>query len=526
MIKVEFRGSVPAFAWRESGRPFSGKISTPDRDSNPYLPVIGSLVQHDSDASDHAASEAGLGGVLKMYGWKGSETSGGSKVVESSPQPELREYKDALGPLLSYNEAPSHLKFNPYIRSGYRGLLTTKMCLESIFWWTNETVNIWSHIFGWMLFMGLTLYDLVLLNIHASFTDKFIVALLLVCFQVCMVLSSLYHTFSCRSEKDYMCFLSFDLFGIALSLLAIYMSGVYYAFWCHKEWQTFYLVTVLIIFMFAMVLQVPRLKVDANVKLIVFVVWAAYGVIPTFHWTVVMGGYANPVVEVSAHRVGTARTAHFRGGAPTIRTDGTDGDSVCSAALEPEGELLVCVLKELLLPRVLGMYGISGLAFLIYFFKFPERYFSVLWSLQTVSPLLVDDSAMELANFITSVGGWDLANLITSVGKVDYVGSSHQWWHLFVVLALYYWHNTGIKYVEFRMSHGHVNCIGKDGNKCRSFRSDKDPDASLLTCRCLAMSTASARTGINLDPSEVTKVLMHPYHVLGSKDRSNMYSPS
>jgi hypothetical protein len=32
--------------------------------------------------------------------------------------------------------------------------------------------------------MGLTLYDLLLLNIHASFADKFIVGLLLVCFQV------------------------------------------------------------------------------------------------------------------------------------------------------------------------------------------------------------------------------------------------------------------------------------------------------------------------------------------------------
>lgn len=32
--------------------------------------------------------------------------------------------------LLTYNDAPSHLKFNPYIRSGYRGYLTTKLCLE------------------------------------------------------------------------------------------------------------------------------------------------------------------------------------------------------------------------------------------------------------------------------------------------------------------------------------------------------------------------------------------------------------
>ncbi|XP_021922010.1 progestin and adipoQ receptor family member 3 isoform X2 [Zootermopsis nevadensis] len=298
---------------------------------------------------------------------EGDNGNKGNKGEEQQNEDCTQESKSGVYPLLlSYDDAPSYLKFNPYIHSGYRGFLTTKMCLESMFWWTNETVNIWSHVFGWMLFMGLTLYDLVLLNIHASFADKFIVGVLLVCFQICMILSSLYHTFSCCSERAFTCFLSFDLFGIALSLLAIYMSGIYYAFWCEKEWQMFYLVTIFVIFAFAMVLQIPKLKVDANTKLIVFLAWALYGVVPTFHWTVIMGGLGNGVVQ-------------------------------------------------LLLPRVLGMYAISGLAFLIYISKFPERF----WS-----------------------------------GRVDYLGSSHQWWHLFVVLALYYWHNTGIKYVEFRMNHG------------------------------------------------------------------------
>ncbi|XP_021922005.1 progestin and adipoQ receptor family member 3 isoform X1 [Zootermopsis nevadensis] len=303
----------------------------------------------------------------RMTGVKGDNGNKGNKGEEQQNEDCTQESKSGVYPLLlSYDDAPSYLKFNPYIHSGYRGFLTTKMCLESMFWWTNETVNIWSHVFGWMLFMGLTLYDLVLLNIHASFADKFIVGVLLVCFQICMILSSLYHTFSCCSERAFTCFLSFDLFGIALSLLAIYMSGIYYAFWCEKEWQMFYLVTIFVIFAFAMVLQIPKLKVDANTKLIVFLAWALYGVVPTFHWTVIMGGLGNGVVQ-------------------------------------------------LLLPRVLGMYAISGLAFLIYISKFPERF----WS-----------------------------------GRVDYLGSSHQWWHLFVVLALYYWHNTGIKYVEFRMNHG------------------------------------------------------------------------
>ncbi|XP_043266773.1 progestin and adipoQ receptor family member 3 [Venturia canescens] len=276
------------------------------------------------------------------------------------------EDEEKMRRLLPYEEAPEYLQHNPFIFHGYRGYLTTKLCLESVFWWTNETINIWSHVFGWMLFLGLTLYDICLLNIHAPFGDKVLVTLLLVCFQACMILSSVYHTFSCRSEKDYWCFLSFDLFGIALSLLAIYMSGVYYAFWCHKELQRFYLITVLMIFILAMVLQIPKLEVDGNIKLMVFVAWAIYGVLPTFHWGVAMGGMDNPMVSM-------------------------------------------------LVPRVLGMYVISGLAFAIYVSKLPERLFP---------------------------------------GSVDYIGSSHQWWHALVVLALYYWHNTGMIYVEYRMNHG------------------------------------------------------------------------
>ena len=83
--------------------------------------------------------------------------------------------------------------------------------------------------------------------------------------------------------------------------------------------------TVLSIFLVALLLQLPKFKVDENIKLAVFVGWAAYGVLPTLHWSVIMGGMENPMVN-------------------------------------------------LLLPRVLGMYLISGLAFFIYFSKIPERF--------------------------------------------------------------------------------------------------------------------------------------------------------
>ncbi|KAJ8939165.1 hypothetical protein NQ314_011218 [Rhamnusium bicolor] len=135
------------------------------------------------------------------------------------------------------------MKHNCFILSGYRGILNTQLCVESVFWWTNETINIWSHIFGLVLFVALTIHDLLILKVQASMSDKIIVGSVLICFQACMGLSSLYHTFSCRSEEDCHIFLSYDLFGIALSLLAIYTSGIYYAFWCDEVNMSFSITT-------------------------------------------------------------------------------------------------------------------------------------------------------------------------------------------------------------------------------------------------------------------------------------------
>nr|CAD7439064.1 unnamed protein product [Timema bartmani] len=65
MGKVEFRGSEPAFAWRESGKNHLGKTTpgSPDRDSNLDLPVLGSLAQHETSASTNYATELIFGTI-------------------------------------------------------------------------------------------------------------------------------------------------------------------------------------------------------------------------------------------------------------------------------------------------------------------------------------------------------------------------------------------------------------------------------------------------------------------------------
>ncbi|XP_034943178.1 progestin and adipoQ receptor family member 4 [Chelonus insularis] len=47
--------------------------------------------------------------------------------------------------LKSWSEMPTHLQFNPHIKTGYRPITDIKGCLVSLFYFHNETVNILTH---------------------------------------------------------------------------------------------------------------------------------------------------------------------------------------------------------------------------------------------------------------------------------------------------------------------------------------------------------------------------------------------
>ena len=62
--------------------------------------------------------------------------------------------------LLSVQQVPNHHK-KISIYSGYRKRLEYQDCLKSIFKLHNETVNIWTHLLGFLIFFVLMVKDLV-----------------------------------------------------------------------------------------------------------------------------------------------------------------------------------------------------------------------------------------------------------------------------------------------------------------------------------------------------------------------------
>jgi len=266
---------------------------------------------------------------------------------------------------------------NPFILTGYRTRVGFFGCLKSLFILHNETVNIWSHLIGFLFFAGLFLHDLVLIipavtedGTQITKTDFAILSTLLICYQATMVLSSLYHTFECHSstEVSSACF-ALDILGITLGLMATYLSGIYYAFWCEPGWRDFYLLTVGGIFLVATSTHfVPAHYRNSeqfhNTRTALFTLWAIYGIVPTVHWAWMQGGG---------------------------------------------------VVVNLMVPRILFMYVLCGLAMFFYVTKMPER----------LMP-----------------------------GFVDIIGHSHQWWHVIIFLALIFWHQTGLTFALFRLKHG------------------------------------------------------------------------
>lgn len=106
---------------------------------------------------------------------------------------------------------------------------------------------------------------------------------------------------------------------------------------------------------------------------------------------------------------------------------------------------------QLFLPRVLVMYLIAGAAFLFYVTKIPERYFPG-------ESLPLSPGALKVCSpgvsFSRAPAGSALLTWACSLlpGQLNYLGASHQVWHILVVVMFYWWHQTAVHIMHFRHS--------------------------------------------------------------------------
>ncbi|KAL4240114.1 Progestin and adipoQ receptor member 3 [Mactra antiquata] len=270
----------------------------------------------------------------------------------------LCDLKEKDIPLYDYKEIPEFLKGNPFVTNGYRVSLPFTLCLKSMFIWTNETINIWSHLGGFFLFIFFMLYDNIIEIPHngGSFADHAIVTIGLICYQFCMLCSAGFHMFGCHSERASKRWLAVDLAGILIGVIGCYLPAVHYAFYCLSIWRDIYLITIAVLSGLIVFVQFhPQYFTNHwfHQRIAVYIGLVAYGVIPATHWYFLNGGWSSEIVRM-------------------------------------------------FIPKVVTMYCLGMLAFAFYITKFPERFFP----------------------------GW-----------FNFIGSSHNLWHMGIVVA-FVWMQT------------------------------------------------------------------------------------
>lgn len=244
-----------------------------------------------------------------------------------------KDFKGKNYHLLSYHELPEYMKDNEYILNYYRADWPLKQAFFSVFRWHNETLNVWTHLLGFLLFLGLTVANVKDVPQVADFITVFVgqppsanisknfslgptklidlkqeshlkmdttspeaaatnwpFYVYLSGSMFCLLSSSACHLFCCHSHHLNLLLLQMDYVGITVMIITSYFPAMYYIFQCTPHWQVVYLVGITIVGICTIVtLLSPAFSTGKyrSFRAMLFVSMGLIGLIPAVHAVVV-----------------------------------------------------------------------------------------------------------------------------------------------------------------------------------------------------------------------------------------------
>jgi adiponectin receptor len=144
--------------------------------------------------------------------------------------------------LISISDLPTQWQYNLHIINGYRFTGSTAQCIRSIFHIHNESFNIWSHLLGCVLLLGVLVYAWSPMpNINHNAANVFLTSvyyIYLLAAILCTVCSVSWHTMRCISSYNTMsCFSSIDNMGVTTLVIASVLVTQAVAFADSHFWQ-------------------------------------------------------------------------------------------------------------------------------------------------------------------------------------------------------------------------------------------------------------------------------------------------
>ncbi|CAK8694573.1 unnamed protein product [Clavelina lepadiformis] len=174
-----------------------------------------------------------------------------------------------------------------------------RACFGSIFRLHTETGNIWTHLIGFILFVGICIYFLCLPATHfiSEWQEKIVFFLFFLGAVLCLSFSTLFHTVGCHSERVFRIFGKLDYSGIALMIMGSFVPWIYYTFYCDTEPKIIYMSVVCILGISCIIIsQWDKFSTAKyrGVRAILFAALGLSGIVPAGH-TMVQQGFLRSV---------------------------------------------------------------------------------------------------------------------------------------------------------------------------------------------------------------------------------------
>ncbi|KAK3385314.1 hemolysin-III channel protein-like protein Izh2 [Podospora didyma] len=228
------------------------------------------------------------------------------KMTEFVDEVSLRGAAEATK-LLLWHDLPSWLQEgNHYIETGYRPRASSILdCIHSLKYLHNETVNIFSHAIGAVLFFAMPFYVF-----NTKIPPRYAVSTLedkVACFvyfigvAICFLFSTGFHVFLHHSPRTFSMGLKLDFQGVIMLMWGANIPLIYYGFVCNPTLQFFYwsLTTFLGALCSAVTFH-PRFS-DPHLRAVRAATFGALALstfIPVFHGMAVYG------YEIQSQRIG------------------------------------------------------------------------------------------------------------------------------------------------------------------------------------------------------------------------------
>ncbi|KAG0379250.1 hypothetical protein BGX24_001136 [Mortierella sp. AD032] len=201
-----------------------------------------------------------------------------------------------MGPICCWDELPPWMKDNPAIVTGYRRPTHSySKTVESLAYLHNESVNIWSHLLGALVFVivaPISYFKIIGLLEAIHWTDVAVFYAFLAGAIICLSMSASFHTFCCHSEAIASQWNRCDYVGIVFLIVGSFYPAIFYGFYCHKTWQIVY-ISLISIFGGATIFVVMRPKFRSPqfrwVRSGLFLAMGLSGLFPIIHGIVLYG---------------------------------------------------------------------------------------------------------------------------------------------------------------------------------------------------------------------------------------------